>query len=82
MLLYLDMEGIAVSTGSACASGSLDPSHVLVATGISPECMHGAIRISMGRDTTKADVSYTIDIFTKIIKKVRDISSVKMEAKI
>jgi len=76
ILLYLDMEGIAVSTGSACASGSLDPSHVLLATGIPQEKAHGSIRISMGRDTSVEDVDYVIAKLTKVIKRVREISSV------
>jgi cysteine desulfurase len=81
MLLYLDMEGIAVSTGSACASGSLDPSHVLMATGIPQEQAHGSIRMSMGRDTTEKDIDYVIDKLTKVIKRVREISSVSAEVK-
>lgn len=76
MLLYLDMEGIAVSTGSACASGSLDPSHVLMATGIPQEQAHGSIRMSMGRDTIVKDIDYTIEKLTQVVKRVRQISSV------
>jgi cysteine desulfurase len=76
ILLYLDLEGIAVSTGSACASGSLDPSHVLLATGTSPEYAHGSIRISLGRENTKKDIAYTLEILPKVIKKVRDLSTV------
>ncbi|MBI4706429.1 MAG: aminotransferase class V-fold PLP-dependent enzyme [Candidatus Omnitrophica bacterium] len=76
ILLYLDLEGIAVSTGSACASSSLDPSHVLMATGISQEQAHGSIRMSMGRETTKKDINYVIKKLTKVIKHVRDISTV------
>ncbi len=75
ILLYLDLAGIAVSTGSACASGSLDPSHVLLATGISPELAHGSIRISMGRSTDKKDVEYVLDTLPGIIKKIRNMSS-------
>jgi cysteine desulfurase len=75
ILLYLDMEGIAVSTGSACASGSLDPSHVLLATGISAELAHGSIRISMGRETTMADIRYVLKVFPKVIDKVRKMST-------
>lgn len=81
MLLYLDMEGIAVSTGSACASGSLDPSHVLMATGIPQEQAHGSIRMSLGRDTTEKDIDYVIDKLTQVIKRVREISSVSSEVK-
>jgi cysteine desulfurase len=79
ILLYLDMEGIAVSTGSACASGSLDPSHVLLATGVAAERCHGSIRMSMGRDTTEKDIEYVIEKLTKVIKRVREISSVSQE---
>jgi cysteine desulfurase len=75
MLLYLDIEGIAVSTGSACASGSLDPSHVLLATGIGAEQAHGAIRFSMGRETTEPDIDYVIEKLPAVINKVRSMSS-------
>ncbi len=76
ILLYLDLEGIAVSTGSACASGSLDPSHVLIATGISAGQAHGSVRMSLGRDTNEKDIDYVIKTLTKVIEKVRKISSV------
>jgi len=75
LLLYLDMEGIAVSTGSACASGSLDPSHVILATGLSHEYAHGSIRISLGRGTTKKEIEYTIDVLIKTVKKLRKMST-------
>lgn len=75
ILLYLDIEGIAVSTGSACASGSLDPSHVLLATGLAIERAHGSIRISMGRETTINDVEYLLDRLPKVIEKIRAMSS-------
>ncbi len=75
ILLYLDLEGIAVSTGSACASGSLDPSHVLLATGLSPEKAHGSIRISMGRMTTQEDIDYLLEKLPIVIKKIRDMST-------
>ncbi|MCX5708569.1 MAG: IscS subfamily cysteine desulfurase [Candidatus Omnitrophica bacterium] len=78
ILLYLDMGGIAVSTGSACASGSLDPSHVLMATGVPAERCHGSIRMSMGRDTTDKDIDYVVEKLTKVIKRVREISSVSI----
>lgn len=79
ILLYLDLEGIAVSTGSACASGSLDPSHVLLAIGIEPEKAHGAIRFSLGRETTDNDIDHVIDKLPLVISKVRDMSSVYSE---
>jgi cysteine desulfurase len=81
VLLYLDIEGIAVSTGSACASGSLDPSHVLLATGLGAEEAHGAIRFSLGRDTTESDIDYTIERLPVVIDKVRRISSVYSQNK-
>ncbi len=77
ILLYLDLAGIAVSTGSACASGSLDPSHVLLAIGIPVEYAHGSIRISMGRDTTEEDVDYMIEVLPGIIKRIRSMSTVE-----
>jgi cysteine desulfurase len=76
ILLYLDLEGIAVSTGSACASGSLDPSHVLLATGLGAEFTHGSIRMSLGRETTREDIDYVIDIMPKVMRKIRDMSTV------
>jgi cysteine desulfurase len=75
------MEGIAVSTGSACASGSLDPSHVLMATGISPEQAHGSIRMSLGRDTSEKDIDYVIEKLSFVIKRVREISTVSSGGK-
>ncbi|MBF0521899.1 MAG: aminotransferase class V-fold PLP-dependent enzyme [Candidatus Omnitrophica bacterium] len=75
LLLYLDLEGIAVSTGSACASGSLDPSHVLLATGIPVEEAHGAIRFSLGRDNTEEDIQYVITKMTEVAKRVRNMST-------
>jgi len=75
ILLYLDLEGIAVSTGSACASGSLDPSHVLLATGLSAERAHGSIRISMGRSTTRAQIEHVVEVLPRVIDKVRSMSS-------
>lgn len=76
ILLYLDLEGIAVSTGSACASGSLDPSHVLLATGLPAEEAHGSIRISMGRENTLEDVEYVCDTLPRVIERVRGMSTV------
>ena len=76
ILLYLDLSGIAVSTGSACASGSLDPSHVLLGIGIPIEYAHGSVRISMGRDTAEEDIDYVIEVLPEIIKKIRKMSTV------
>ena len=76
ILLYLDLERIAVSTGSACASGSLDPSHVLLATGIGAELAHGSIRFSMGNFTTLDEVDYVLEKLPPIIAKIRSMSTV------
>jgi cysteine desulfurase len=76
ILLYLDLQGIAVSTGSACASGSLDPSHVLIACGLPAEQAHGSIRMSLGRDTTGQDIDRVARTLAKVIKRVRGFSSV------
>jgi cysteine desulfurase len=77
ILLSLDIMGIAASTGSACASGSLDPSHVLMATGVGPELAHGSIRFSLGRTTTEAEVRYVLDTVPPIIARLRAMSTVK-----
>ncbi|MBD3178945.1 MAG: aminotransferase class V-fold PLP-dependent enzyme [Candidatus Latescibacteria bacterium] len=75
VMLHLDLEGIAVSTGSACSSGSLGPSHVILATGVSEEFANGSIRIGMGRETTMEEIQRTLDSFRRIIPKLRKISS-------
>jgi len=76
ILLSLDLEGIEASTGSACASGSLEPSHVLMATGVGPEYAHGSIRFSLGRATTEAEVDYVLEKLPPIIKRLRRFSTV------
>lgn len=79
MLLYLDMSGIAVSTGSACSSASLTPSHVLDALGIPVERIHGTLRFTVGDMTTKEDIDYVVDTLKKVVSKLREISSVSSE---
>jgi cysteine desulfurase len=76
ILLSLDLMGIEASTGSACASGSLEPSHVLMATGVGPELAHGSIRFSLGRNTTEEDVRYVLDTVPPIIARLRAMSTV------
>ncbi len=79
MLLYLDMQGIAVSTGSACSSASLTPSHVLSALGIPVERIHGTLRFTIGDMTTKEDIDYVVSTLEKVVNKLREISSVSSE---
>lgn len=76
ILLYLDLEGIGVSTGSACASGSLDPSHVLLATGIDAELAHGSIRFSIGAFNTEEDVDYVLEKLPGVIGRIRSMSTI------
>ena len=77
MLLLLDQQGIAVSTGSACSSGSLEPSHVLMALGLEPLLAHGSLRITLGKFNTEKDVDYLIKELPPIIEKLRKISPIK-----
>ncbi|MDR2068319.1 MAG: cysteine desulfurase [Spirochaetaceae bacterium] len=78
ILLSMDMMGIEASTGSACASGSLEPSHVLMAIGAGPEWAHGSIRFSLGWGITEADVRYTVEAVAPIVTRLRAISSVQV----
>jgi cysteine desulfurase len=74
MLLSLDMEGIACSTGSACSSGSLDPSHVILAIGLSHEMAHGSLRFSLGRFTEEGDIDRVLEALAPIVEKLRRMS--------
>ena len=74
ILMWLDMAGICASTGSACSSASLDPSHVLLATGVPHEKAHGSIRLSISHETTDEDIDYILDTLPPIIERLRNMS--------
>jgi len=79
LIMSLDMEGIAASTGSACSSNTLEPSHVLLSLGLKPEQCHGSLRLSLGKDTTREEVNYTIDKLKEAVERLRSISGKVLE---
>lgn len=81
LLLMLDMMGVCGSSGSACSSGSLDPSHVLMAIGLSHEIAHGSLRLTFGDENTEDDVAYILDEIPKIVSRLRDMSPLYEEIK-
>ena len=74
MLINLDLAGICASSGSACTSGSLDPSHVLLAIGLPHEIAHGSLRLTIGDETTQEDLDYVADQLVKIVGNLRNMS--------
>lgn len=74
MLILLDQAGICGSSGSACTSGSLDPSHVLLAIGLPHEIAHGSLRLTLSEKTTMEDIDYTVDKLKAIIERLRSMS--------
>ena len=74
LLIMLDMKGICASSGSACTSGSLDPSHVLLAIGLPHEIAHGSLRMTLGEDTTKEDIDVVVDALKEIVQNLRNMS--------
>jgi cysteine desulfurase len=74
LLLDLDSVGVSASTGSACTSGSLDPSHVLIAIGLSHELAHGSLRMTLGKQNTDEDIDYVLDVLPKIVARRREMS--------
>ena len=80
LLMNLDLMGVAVSTGSACTSGSVDPSHVLTAMGRNPEQAQGSLRFSLGRGNTAEDVDFTLDALVDVVRRLREISPAYKEA--
>jgi len=81
MILNLDLEGIAVSTGSACTSGSLEPSHVLKAMRVDPAVAQGSIRFSLGKDNTEEDIDYVLEVLPEIVSRLRAMSPLFKQAK-
>lgn len=79
--LYLDAEGIAVGTGSACAAGDLQPSHVIMATQHDAEVAHSSIRFSLPLDTKKSDIDRVMSVLPQIVKKLQGMSTIKLGAK-
>jgi cysteine desulfurase len=78
VLLGLDMKGIAASSGSACSSGSLEPSHVLLALGQSAELARGSLRLTLGRDNTEAEVDYVLDTLAELLERLRAMPSLSI----
>ena len=76
MVLLLDLNGIAASTGSACSTGSLDPSHVLMALGMKHETAHGSLRLSLGRYNTVEDVEKIARVLPEVVERLRAMSPV------
>ena len=74
LVLSLDLEGVAVSSGSACSSGSLKPSHVLKALGLPYEMMHGSLRMTLGRANSEEDIDYVVEALKKIAVRLRSFS--------
>lgn len=74
LLIMLDMEGICASSGSACTSGSLDPSHVLLAIGLPHEIAHGSLRLTISEETTKEDVDFVVEKIKEIVARLRSMS--------
>ncbi len=81
LLLSLDLKGIAASSGSACTSGSLDPSHVLLAIGLPHEIAHGSLRLTLGDDNTDEDIDYVLEVLPGIVERLREISPLFMQDK-
>lgn len=81
LLLYLDAAGIYASTGSACTSASLDPSHVILALGVPFEAAHGSMRFSLGRSTTKEDLDRVMEVLPPLVERLRAISPVRVDEK-
>lgn len=82
LLIGLDLQGIAVSTGSACSSGTLEPSPVILALGRNDELARGAIRFSFGKNNTEADVNYVLEVLSRVVAKLRELSPLNKSRKL
>lgn len=76
-MLHLDIRGISVATGSACATRKLEPSHVLTAIGVEPVTAHGAIRFTLSRMNTEKEIDYTLEVLPEVVEKLRELSPMK-----
>ena len=76
LLMHLDIAGVAASSGSACTTGAVEPSHVLLAMGVPRELALGAIRFSLGRESTAADVDRVVEVMPSVVAKVRKLAGV------
>ena len=81
LLLYLDQKGVSASSGSACTSGSLDPSHVLLAIGLPHELAHGSLRLTLNETNTKDEIDYVLEVLPPIVKRLREMSPLYEKAK-
>lgn len=81
MLLQLDLAGVCASSGSACTSSILEPSHVLTAIGISPEVAHSSLRFTLGKDNNEEDINYVLKVLPEIVEKLRSMSPIYKKKK-
>ena len=81
IILHLDIKGVSASTGSACSSESLTPSHVLTSIGLSPVKAHGSLRLTLGKDSTKEEISYVLEVLPEIVENLRKISPMRLARK-
>ncbi len=77
LVMSLDMEGVSCSTGSACSSADLEPSHVLLSIGLSPQSAHGSLRITLGRYTRDEDIDYVLEVLPRVVKRLRSLSPLR-----
>ena len=80
MVIALDLKGLSVSTGAACSSGAIEPSHVLTAMGLSPDRARGSIRFSLGKQNTAEDVEFALGLIPQVVNRLREISPVYKKA--